>query len=290
MRSRARQAEQRAFRYIHPDGGSVRRQAAGRSRGRGTAPSGGFTLIELLITIGIIAILAGMLVPVAGKARQAANSTLCQSNLHQIGIAMSMYINDHNGHCMPIQNSTLSYWFGERTTSERSDPKSRVFDRTKGYLYPYLKVTRAVAQCPGFEQRTRFDGKLVGYAYNWYQRFELGWPHSVTYRKGLGPGVMYGHIRRPAKMVVMVDGARISNGNPSIYYTPAGTVEENYYLAAPAPMDGYPCVHFRHNGKANALFADWHVEQLEPRSIADGGDGHVGHFCDSSDWEQYYCR
>ena len=54
-----------------------------------------FTLVELLVVIGIIALLIGILLPVLGKARAAGNSAACESNLHQMGIAMVMYTNEY---------------------------------------------------------------------------------------------------------------------------------------------------------------------------------------------------
>jgi len=80
--------------------------------GRGRAAKG-FTLVELLVVISIIALLASILLPSLGRAREMAKGASCLSNLHNVGISLQLYNQDNSGY----YSSAYSYIDGNSGSS-----------------------------------------------------------------------------------------------------------------------------------------------------------------------------
>src|SRR6266568_7350894 len=72
----------------------MRSSACQRFVSSASAP-GGFTLLELLAVIVIVTVLAALLLPALGKAREQGRASVCRSNMRQIALAMTLYADDN---------------------------------------------------------------------------------------------------------------------------------------------------------------------------------------------------
>lgn len=69
----------------------------------------GFTLIEVLVVVAIIALLISILLPSLKAAREQAKITVCASNLHQIGISITHYVNESRGELPVVFRSSTAF-------------------------------------------------------------------------------------------------------------------------------------------------------------------------------------
>ncbi len=186
-----------------------------------------FTLIELLVVIAIIAILASMLLPALKGARETAKRSLCASQMKQISLGVTYYIDDYNG-WIPCRGNV-------GTWSLRSAP-----DAITPYLSSYTGAAYYVYQnawkCP--------SANFPEYSISMDMAF--GYPSTYKWK----------NIR---KFVGPLDLSKIIYAAENKY---CGTTHQTYNYATMYMFDAYYTNEFRHSGSTNVLYMDGHVRDF----------------------------
>ncbi len=245
-----------------------------RSRRRNAGGLRAFTLVELLVVIGIIAVLISILLPSLSRARQAAETVACLSNMRQIQTALLYYANDNQGWVPPGNGFedaagnfatplTLGYDYPSWATNQWPD-----YIHLGKYTpnpHPANSSSRnGIAGCTNFNRSTVWtcpsdeadgfsdgNGRFVSYAVYgdaWAMRnqWQAPWQRKSQYLDQLWKLT---RVKRPAEMAFAVD-APAKNGRALWGW--------DWGVAGPDMTS----VSLRHNSKKmlNVVYIDGHAE------------------------------
>jgi prepilin-type processing-associated H-X9-DG protein/prepilin-type N-terminal cleavage/methylation domain-containing protein len=219
-----------------------------------------FTLIELLVVITIIVILASMLLPVLGKAREKGKNISCVSNLKQLGLYSATYTNDSAEWVVPAyydNGSTFVKWY-DLILRSNTPIDGRTLSTTNGY---------GVLICPaaptgfGTGNTTTWYNADMGFRYGTYgiNLFLAGTPAAAP-------------PKAPKKLSLIASPARsylLTETRNSIGYY----IEYAFY----PPYNDFCQMDWRH-GKTNAnmLFIDGHVHPVSSLSPIYSNNSYYG--------------
>jgi prepilin-type N-terminal cleavage/methylation domain-containing protein/prepilin-type processing-associated H-X9-DG protein len=244
----------------------------------------GFTLIELLVVIGIIAVLSVLLFPALNRAKSAADSAGCKSNLRQLTIGLSIYVQQESVY--PPRPSELKPFVG-------APPPQANYAFDSGFPTTYLGPRQSIWACPGYNRiRGMFTGHddVEGVGNTSYGYNVLGCAR-LDFGVGLAGGDDHGvwlptreaEVLAPSDMIAMGDAIfRPVPANapppPSIYYNlpPMGDWDLsgafrwfNQLRGLPPNDPAVKSIANRHSARWNVGFCDGHVEIFRTKTLFD---------------------
>ncbi|MCE5240405.1 DUF1559 domain-containing protein [bacterium] len=223
----------------------------------------GFTLIELLVVIAIIAILAAILFPVFAKAREKARQSNCLSNVKQIVLAATQYVQDYD-EVYPCNYMSAAFVSGA--------PGGKEWYYIKWYdvIQPYTKNVN-VFYCPSYRgAQDGWDDSYVTRSGVSLDRLGYGWNvGSWTTWNAVGDwGGMGDHVAAGSTIWTVVSLADVPVPSETVLVGELADsritfLAEPYWASGEWDYCGTP-----HNQGANFGFVDGHAKWLKTASLS----------------------
>jgi len=159
-----------------------------------------FTLIELLVVIAIIAILAALLLPALGRARESANRSYCMGNERQISLAVFGYVDAYNDYIPPHSpdNSAIKRNYMGDTWSWVYRLSQSGF-LPKGKTYGSGRNSAQVLWCKNAMKKVPYSGypyiNCISYGMNRYLSSGFAYSRPIRLRE----------VKRPSKIVMLLE-------------------------------------------------------------------------------------
>jgi prepilin-type processing-associated H-X9-DG protein/prepilin-type N-terminal cleavage/methylation domain-containing protein len=200
-----------------------------------------FTLIELLVVIAIITILATLLLAAVSQAKARAQRIQCANNLHQLGICLQVILSNDHGYPLYIENR-YSSWVNQMEIEGFGISKPEPDFAEKG-----------IWRCPSAKWHDVKSNEIfMSYGYNAYGCMPIG---TRTNALGLlghfnqssfkSTPITESEVTTPSDMIAIAENF---SGGIAVMRGHLEGEEKNWHAAA------------RHQGKANVVFCDGHVE------------------------------
>jgi prepilin-type N-terminal cleavage/methylation domain-containing protein/prepilin-type processing-associated H-X9-DG protein len=224
-----------------------------------TLQRAGFTLVELLVVMAIIAIIAALLLPALGQAREKARVIQCLNNLRQVGLGFQLYLSDH-AWTFPTsaphsglgpQPEDWVWWQIENGVMR--DPK-------QGSVIPFIgNYNPRLLRCPSDRDaesreslwRANPGAEQYLYSYSLNAHSDRGMASFISRDRSVILKNKLTSILNPATKIMLAEEKGGTEDGPGV-----AVIDDGRWVPP-----GYPLTS-RHRKRANATFADLHVESV----------------------------